>query len=128
MPEALTTAPNLAAQQAHDFTWDGSSLEAACVWGKLKPANADGIFDKLQEKYIEPIFNFSREKIDVGDILSGPLPWTSAAEQVAARYDKSLFHNINCGISRTSLGLFLVRRTCKRVRCGGFQSHMPVIM
>jgi NTE family protein len=35
---------------------------------------------------------FSRQKLDVGDILTGILPWTSAAEQVAASYDNTLFH------------------------------------
>ena len=29
----------------------------------------------------------------MGDILTGLLPWTSAAEQVTASYDRALFHN-----------------------------------
>lgn len=76
----------------------GGSIAAgflACVWDQLKPANAGAVFDQFQQKYVEPILNFSREKIDVGDILTGLLPWTSAGEQVAASYDKSLFHNAN---------------------------------
>jgi NTE family protein len=75
----------------------GGSIAAgflASVWGSLQPVNAAGSFDRFQEKYVDPIINFSREKIDVGDILTGLLPWTSAATQVAASYDKSLLHNI----------------------------------
>lgn len=75
----------------------GGSIAAgylACVWGQLGPPNAAGAFDQFQSKYVEPILRFSREKIDVGDILAGLLPWTSAADQVAASYDKLLFHDI----------------------------------
>jgi NTE family protein len=76
----------------------GGSIAAgflASVWKSLGPANAAGSFDQFQEKYVEPILSFSREKIDVGDILTGLLPWTSAATQVAASYDRSLLHNIS---------------------------------
>jgi len=75
----------------------GGSIAAgllASVWASLQPVNAAGSFDRFQEKYVDPILKFSREKIDVGDILTGLLPWTSAATQVAASYDKSLLHNI----------------------------------
>ncbi len=76
----------------------GGSIAAgylACVWDQLGAPNAADAFDQFQQKYVEPILSFSREKIDVGDILTGLLPWTSAAEQVAASYDKSLFHNVS---------------------------------
>jgi NTE family protein len=65
----------------------------ACVWAKLGSPNADGIFDKdkFKRDYVEEILNFSRKKIDVVDILTGRLPWTSAAEQVAGSYDEYLF-------------------------------------
>jgi len=65
----------------------------AHVWSELGPPNAAGAFTPFQQKYVEPILTFSREKIDVGDILTGLLPWTSAAEQVTASYDRALFHN-----------------------------------
>src|SRR5262245_49320047 len=67
----------------------GGSIAAgflASVWASLQPVNAVGSFDRFQEKYVDPILTFSREKIDVGDILTGLLPWTSAATQVAASY------------------------------------------
>src|ERR1035437_7827389 len=75
----------------------GGSIAAgylACVWDQLGPPNAAGAFGQFQPKYVEPILRFSREKIDVGGILTGLLPWTSAADQVAATYDKFLFNNI----------------------------------
>jgi NTE family protein len=75
----------------------GGSIAAgflARVWSDLGPADAAGVFDNFQQTYVEPILNFSREKIDVGDILAGLLPWTSAAEKVAASYDKALLDNI----------------------------------
>jgi NTE family protein len=65
----------------------------AHVWSELGPPNAADAFTPFQQKYVEPILTFSREKIDVGDILTGLLPWTSAAEQVTASYDRALFHN-----------------------------------
>jgi NTE family protein len=75
----------------------GGSIAAgflACVWKQLGTPDLGGAFAQFQQKYVEPILAFSREKIDVGDILTGLLPWTSAAEQVAASYDKALFHNV----------------------------------
>ena len=39
-----------------------------------------------------PVVAFSRRNIDVVDALTGLLPWTSAAEQVAESYDKHLFN------------------------------------
>jgi NTE family protein len=74
----------------------GGSIAAgflACAWKQLGTAGSDGVFAQFQPKYVEPILAFSREKIDIGDILHGLLPWTSAADQVAASYDKALLHN-----------------------------------
>jgi hypothetical protein len=70
-----------------------SSGFLAWVWRQLGAPDAGGAFAQFQQKYVEPILAFSREKIDVGDILTGMLPWTSAAEQVAASYDRALFKN-----------------------------------
>jgi NTE family protein len=75
----------------------GGSIAAgylACVWTKLGSTNAVGAFEKFQDTYVEPILSFGRQKIDVSDILTGFLPWTSAAGQVAASYDKYLLNNI----------------------------------
>jgi NTE family protein len=71
-----------------------SSGFLACVWKQLGTPDAGGAFAQFQQKYVEPILAFSREKIDIGDALTGLLPWTSAAEQVAASYDKALFQNV----------------------------------
>src|ERR1700716_2716394 len=53
-----------------------SSGFLACVWRQLGAPDAGGAFAQFQQKYVEPILAFSREKIDVGDILTGMLPWT----------------------------------------------------
>jgi NTE family protein len=60
----------------------------ASAWEKLKQAN----FSNFKQIYVEPIIAFSRLKIDVVNALTGVLPWTSAAEEVADSYDKHLFH------------------------------------
>jgi NTE family protein len=64
----------------------------AYVWGQLGAPDATGAFARFDEIYVEPILAFSRQKIDVHDILTGLLPWTSAAKQVQDSYDKALFH------------------------------------
>jgi NTE family protein len=64
----------------------------AYVWNQLGAADQTGSYAQFKEKYVTPMLAFSRQKIDVGDILTGLLPWTSAAEQVQASYDKALFH------------------------------------
>ena len=61
----------------------------ARIWRQLETPNAAGAFEEFQQKYVGPILKFSREKVDIGDILTGLLPWTSAAEQVAASYDNA---------------------------------------
>ena len=66
----------------------------AGVWQQLGAADGAGSYAQFKEKYVEPILAFSRQKIDVGDILTGLLPWTSAADQVKDSYDKALFHGI----------------------------------
>src|SRR4051794_19555633 len=76
----------------------GGSIAAgylAFVWKKLGAANAAGAFEKFQDIFVEPVLSFGRQKIDVSDVLTGLLPWTSAAKQVAASYDKYLFNNIS---------------------------------
>jgi len=67
----------------------------ACVWKQLgAPDTTTGTFASFKDKYVGPILAFSRQKIDVGDIISGFLPWTSAAQQVEASYDKALFDGV----------------------------------
>src|SRR5208337_1627607 len=59
----------------------------ACAWQNLVEAN----FENLREVFVEPMLAFAREKIDVLDALTGALPWTSAASQLADSYDRHLF-------------------------------------
>jgi NTE family protein len=66
----------------------------AYVWKQLGDADRAGSYAQFKEKYVAPMLAFSRQKIDVGDILTGLLPWTSAAEQVQDSYDKALFHGM----------------------------------
>jgi NTE family protein len=71
----------------------GGSIAAgylAAVWGKLG-APQNGVFAKFRETYVDPVLAFSRQSIDVSNFLSGLLPWTSAAEQVAETYEEHLF-------------------------------------
>jgi NTE family protein len=62
------------------------------VWGQLGAADQAGTYPDFKAKYVDPILAFSRERIDIADVLTGFLPWTSASEQVASSYDKALFH------------------------------------
>jgi NTE family protein len=74
----------------------GGSISAgflAAAWSSLQPLDKLSS-DQFKAKYVEPVLAFSREKIDVGDILTGFLPGTSASAQVAASYDKALLHGI----------------------------------
>jgi NTE family protein len=83
-------------QVARISSVSGGSIAAgylAFVWARLGPANAAGVFDKSKQNYVEAILNFSQKKIDVIDVLTGQLPWTSAAEQVARSYDEYLFQD-----------------------------------
>jgi len=59
----------------------------ATVWNTL----AQNQFKSFKEVFVGPILAFSRQKIDVVDALTGVLPWTSAAEEVADSYDQYLF-------------------------------------
>jgi NTE family protein len=73
----------------------GGSIAAgylATVWNKLGAADANGVFkaDNFEAAYVHPLLGFSRQKIDIIDALTGLLPWTSAAEEVAAEYEKYL--------------------------------------
>lgn len=72
----------------------GGSITAghlALSWKALGNPGRGGVFDKFQKVVVEPILAFSRRKIDVVDALTGLLPWTSAAEQVAESYEEHLF-------------------------------------
>jgi len=74
----------------------GGSIAAghlALSWSALGAANANGMFANFKTIVVDPILAFSRQKIDVVDALTGLLPWTSAAEQVADSYAKYLFGN-----------------------------------
>jgi NTE family protein len=72
----------------------GGSIAAgylALTWPKFGKPNVSGAFDQFQNLYVEPILQFSRQKIDVTDIVLGILPWNSASDQVASSYEKYLF-------------------------------------
>src|SRR5262249_45951155 len=60
---------------------------------RLGAADANGTFANFKSIVVDPILEFSRRKIDVVDALTGLLPWTSAADQVAKSYDEHLFHH-----------------------------------
>src|SRR5262245_39874324 len=67
----------------------GGSIAAgllATAWGRLAP-NPQGVFEAFHPEFLEPLVRFSRNKIDVVDSLTGLLPWTSAAEEVAKSYE-----------------------------------------
>src|SRR5262249_9299935 len=59
----------------------------ARLWMQLKQNG----FKDFKRLYVEPILSFSRLKIDVVDALTGALPWSSAADEVANSYDRFLF-------------------------------------
>ena len=63
----------------------------ALSWNKLGQADRNGTFANFQHVIVDPIYNFSRQSIDIGDVLTGLLPWTSGAEQLAKSYEKYLF-------------------------------------
>jgi NTE family protein len=72
----------------------GGSIAAghlALSWDALGNAAPDGAFANFKTVIVDPILAFSRRKIDVLDALTGLLPWTSAAEQVAESYEEHLF-------------------------------------
>jgi NTE family protein len=72
----------------------GGSIAAgylACIWAKLGKPDASGTFDQFQNIYVEPIVAFSRQKIDVTDILMGMLPWHCTSDMVAVSYERLLF-------------------------------------
>lgn len=59
----------------------------ACVWPDLVKAD----FANMNDAFLGPMLDFSRSKIDVIDAITGLLPGTSAARQVAKSYDRLLF-------------------------------------
>jgi NTE family protein len=72
----------------------GGSIAAgylALIWKQLG-ALQGGSYAQFKKNYVDEILVFSRQSIDVSDVLTGLLPWTSAAERVATSYDKALFH------------------------------------
>jgi NTE family protein len=72
----------------------GGSIVAghlALSWDELGPVGVDGAFVHFKAKVVDQILAFSKQKIDVVDALTGLLPWTSAAEQVAESYEDHLF-------------------------------------
>jgi NTE family protein len=72
-----------------------TSGHLALSWSALGAADANGMFGNFKPIVVDPLLAFSRQKIDVVDALTGLLPWTSAAQQVAASYDKHLFGDSN---------------------------------
>lgn len=64
----------------------------AKVWTDLTKSSVDGVFTAFRETYVGPMLAFSKNKIDVVDALTGVLPWSSAAEEVANSFDQLLFH------------------------------------
>ena len=69
----------------------GGSIAAGYLgasWQRLGPADAQGVFSDFRAKFVEPVVRFSGERIDVVDALTGLLPWTSAAEEVAKSYQR----------------------------------------
>ena len=72
----------------------GGSIAAgylASIWQKLGRPDAAGAFAEFKTFYVEPILAFSRQKVDVGDVLTGLLPGRSAAGEVARTYDRHLY-------------------------------------
>ncbi|MGA7809858.1 patatin-like phospholipase family protein [Bradyrhizobium sp.] len=65
--------------------------QLALSWSALSGANADGVFANFQSIVVDPIYSFSRQKIDVVDALTGALPWETASGEVAKSYEKYLF-------------------------------------
>ena len=63
----------------------------AKVWTDLAKSQANGVFTSFKQTYVQPMLAFSKNKIDVVDALTGILPWSSAAEEVAESYDELLF-------------------------------------
>lgn len=71
----------------------GGSITAAYLglkWSSLG-RDADGRIQNFFDEVVRPLHLFSRRSIDVVDAITGLLPFTSAAEQVADSYDEALF-------------------------------------
>ncbi len=64
----------------------------ALSWSAVGNADAQGTFANFKSIVVDKILDFSRQKIDIVDALTGLLPWTSASEQVAQSYDNFLFN------------------------------------
>lgn len=59
----------------------------ASVWPDLLKAD----FANLTDVFVGPMLDFARSRIDVIDAITGLLPGTSVAKQLAKSYDKQLF-------------------------------------
>lgn len=70
----------------------GSITAAVCAqaWSKLRLAEA-GAQERFHEHVVAPLRHIAGKTIDVGSVLTGLLPFTNAANRVAAAYRKHLF-------------------------------------
>jgi NTE family protein len=73
----------------------GGSITAGILASKWLSLTADkrGTFTNFQETFVSPVLDFSKQKLDVRDALTGLLPFTSIAGQVAGSYNSLLFHD-----------------------------------
>lgn len=73
----------------HVASVSGGSIAAGLLatrWSRLGPADASGVFPHLRREVTDRLVAFSRSTLDVWAGLSGILPGTSIAEEVAKRY------------------------------------------
>lgn len=72
----------------------GGSIAAgvlAATWDSLGRPAPSGEFNNFKESYVEPILEFSRQNLDVKNVLKGMLPWTSGANETVKSYKQHLF-------------------------------------
>jgi NTE family protein len=75
----------------------GGSLAAgilAMQWGEYGPPRGDGVIPGFKDKFLQSVLEFTRNKLDVVDIATGLLPFTSAAEQIEKSYRRLLFGDL----------------------------------
>ncbi|WP_210526895.1 patatin-like phospholipase family protein [Rubellimicrobium arenae] len=71
----------------------GGSIAAghlALVWPQLSQ-DSSGRFERFFDAVVRPLYEFSRRSIDLMVLLRSLRPGTSAAQQLAGRYDAALF-------------------------------------
>ena len=100
----------------------------ARVWIDLAESQANGVFTSSKDTYVLPMLAFSKNKIDVVDALTGVLPWSSAADEVAASYDELLFKGWTLQNLPTTRASYFARPTCRLACCGAGRSLTPAIM